>query len=138
MKSAIIHQRCQQGWSSHPPPRTDGWARARGNADKEAVLRTECYGPVVVDAVAPPYLGAAKVTNNTAELTALAEGLEYLRDVDGATGPAIVRPDSEYAMDLALGRSKPTENVALATRVRRLWQAEGARRGGSAAVSCGP
>jgi len=52
------------------------------------------------------FWGAGRATNNTAELTALLEALVYLRDVEGTTAPAIVRPDSEYAMDLALGRSR--------------------------------
>ena len=59
---------------------------------------------------------AEKASNNTAELTALAEGLAYLREEEGTTGPAIVRPDSEYAMDIALGLSKPKKNASLALR----------------------
>ena len=43
-------------------------------------------------------LGAERGTNNVAELTAFAEALVYLRDVEGTTAPAIVRPDSMYAL----------------------------------------
>ena len=103
---------------------------SRGGADRSAELVAEHYGPVVVDATAPPCLGATRVTNNTAELTAFGEGLIYLRDVEGSTGPAIIRPDSCYASDLAQGLSVPHTNVALARRVRELWLAESARRGG--------
>ena len=85
---------------------------------------------VVIDAAAPPYLGATRVTNNTAELTAFGEGLIYLRDVEGGTGPVIIRPDSCYASDLAQGLSVPHTNMALARRIRELWIAESARRGG--------
>jgi len=98
--------------------------------DLRAQLRAEFYGPLVLDSTAPPYLGVERVTNNTAELTCLAEGLMYLRDVDGSTGPAVLRPDSEYAMNIATGLSRPHENRELACRVRSLWQAEEARRGG--------
>ena len=105
---------------------TDG----RGGADADARLRDERYGPLVLDRDAPPYLGAERTTNQTAELTAFAEGLEYLRVEDGTTAPAVVRPDSTYARDIALGLSRPTANAALAQRVRALWMAEHERRGG--------
>ena len=45
-----------------------------------------------------------------AELTALAEGLAYLREVDASTGPALLRPDSEYAIGIATGLSLPATN----------------------------
>ena len=102
----------------------------RGGQDRDATEIAEHYGPLVLDPTAAPFLGVEKASNNTAELTALCEGLAYLAEVDGTTTPAIVRPDSEYARDLALGLSKPRTNVALARRVRNLWQAEEARRGG--------
>ena len=101
-----------------------------GGADRAAELVAEHYGPVTIVATAPPFLGATRVTNNTAELTAFGEGLAYLRDVEGGTGPAIIRPDSCYASNLAQGLSVPHTNVALAQRVRELWLAESARRGG--------
>lgn len=41
-----------------------------------------------------------------------------------------MRPDSEYAMHIALGLSKAGENRRLATKVRALWKAEEERRGG--------
>ena len=80
----------------------------RGTLDRHAGvrLRAEFYGPLVLDAAAPPYLGVERDNNNTAELTALAEGLLYLCDVDGSTGPALLRPDSEYAMGIATGASE--------------------------------
>ena len=102
----------------------------RGNTDRGARKCAEFYGPLTLDPAAPPFLGAERATNNTAELSALAEGLTYLRDVDATTGPALLRPDSEYAMGIATGLSQPGTNVALARRVRDLWRAEEARRGG--------
>ena len=52
----------------------------RGTLDRHvgARLRAEFYGPLVLDVAAPPFMGAERATNNTAELTALAEGLAYL------------------------------------------------------------
>ena len=60
-----------------------GWAYAvlvGGDAigDEGASLTSEGYGPVVTSAAHPAYLGARKHTNNTAELTALAELLRAL------------------------------------------------------------
>ena len=104
----------------------------RGTLDRHvgARLRAEFYGPLVLDVAAPPFMGADRATNNTAELTALAEGLAYLREVDASTGPALLRPDSEYAIGIATGLSLPTTNRVLAQRVRRMWQDEEERRGG--------
>ena len=101
----------------------------RGGVDRGAIERARFYGPVVTDAAAPPFLGAERATNNTAELTALAEALHYLRE-EGTTGPAVIRPDSEYAAHVALGLTRCKANVALAAAVRALWQSEYARRGG--------
>jgi len=55
---------------------------------------------------------------------------EVLREVDASTGPALLRPDSEYAIGIATGLSLPTTNRVLAQRVRRMWQDEEERRGG--------
>ena len=40
----------------------------------------ELYGPVVIDSTSPFFLGAAVCSNNTGELTAIGEGLLWLRD----------------------------------------------------------
>jgi ribonuclease HI len=101
-----------------------------GHADATATLRSEHYGPLALDPDAAPFCGAERSTSATAELSAFAEGLEYLREIDGTTNPAVIRPDSEYARDIALGRKQPHVNKALATHVRALWKAEETRRGG--------
>ena len=101
-----------------------------GGADDDATLRAEHYGSVTMDTLAPPFIGATTVTNSTAELTALAEGLYYLREVDGSTGPALLRPDSLYAADIARGLARGRVNRALASHVRSLWTEEAARRSG--------
>lgn len=53
---------------------------------------------------------------------------DVLRDADGSTGPAVIRPDSKYAMDLATGMSVPHENVALARRLRRRFLGDSTRQ----------
>ena len=88
------------------------------------------YGPITLQTTAPPFLGAERGTNNVAELTAFAEALVYLRDIEGSTAPAIIRPDSTYARDVALGTVTVSANCTLARQVRQLWIHEEARRSG--------
>lgn len=98
--------------------------------DATARHRATFYGPITLLPTAPPFLGAERGTNNVAELTAFAEALVYLRDVEGSTAPAIIRPDSTYARDVTLGAVTVSANCSLARRVRQLWLHEVARRGG--------
>ena len=106
-----------------------GWAYAvliGGDAigDEGASLTSEGYGPVVTSAAHPAYLGARKHTNNTAELTALAELLRALlsSSPQRAGSRGIVRTDSEYAAACMMGRVTPKTNRQLAERLRSLWQ----------------
>ena len=41
-------------------------------------MKEELCGPVVIDSTEKPWVGARRITNNTAELTALIEALENL------------------------------------------------------------
>ena len=91
-----------------------GWAYAvliGGDAigDEGASLASEGYGPVVTSAAHPAYLGARKHTNNTAELTALAELLRALLSSlpQQAGSRGVVRTDSEYAAACMMGRVTP-------------------------------
>ena len=74
-----------------------------GICDVNAMLVTEGYGPVVTSPVHAAFVGARKHTNNTAELSALAELFRSL--LHTAPQPAgsrgVVRTDSEYAMACA-------------------------------------
>ena len=110
-------------------PGKAGWAYAvliGGDAigDEGASLTSEGYGPVVTSAAHPAYLGARKHTNNTAELTALAELLRALlsSSPQRAGSRGIVRTDSEYAAACMMGRVTPKTNRQLAERLRSLWQ----------------
>merc|ERR1712086_964267 len=77
-------------------------------------------GPVVTSAAHPAYLGARKHTNNTAELTALAELLRALlsSSPQRAGSRGVVRTDSEYAAACMMGRVTPKTNRQLAERLR--------------------
>ena len=106
-----------------------GWAYTvliGGDAigDEGASLASEGYGPVVTSAAHPAYLGARKHTNNTAELTALAELLRALlsSSPQRAGSRGVVRTDSEYAAACMMGRVTPKTNRQLAERLRSLWR----------------
>ena len=100
-----------------------GWAYAvliGGDAigDEGASRASEGYGPVVTSAAHPAYLGARKHTNNTAELTALAELLRALlsSSPQRAGSRGVVRTDSEYAAACMMGRVTPKTNRQLPRR----------------------
>ena len=59
-----------------------------GTQDRDATHRADFYGCVVLDPSAPPFLGATRATNNTAELTALAEALHISTLRIWGRGPA--------------------------------------------------
>ena len=76
---------------------------------------------MVTDPEAPPWLGAAHPTNNTAELTGLGEALRYVVGL-AVTPPAVtIASDSEYAIHAMLGIDAPRRNRRLVARVQSLW-----------------
>ena len=82
--------------------------------------RTVVCGHVVTDAQQPGYTGAERPTNNTGELTAIAQALEYIL-ADRSGRPVLVRYDSLYAGNMAAGKWRPRKNKVLVSHVRRLW-----------------
>ena len=84
------------------------------------------YGPVVTAVWDPNFLGAERGTNNTGELTAIAEACVWLkergpeRDIGGEVLGAEIHYDSEYARDIAVRVAVPKSNLALANRVADL------------------
>ena len=107
-------------------PATAGWGFAVYNA--EDVQDTSClfeiYGPVVLDAEDQRFLGAQQSSNNTGELTAIAEAITWLRDE--APGPdntpAEILYDSHYAANLVLGHTTPHANHTLANNAHSLYK----------------
>ena len=102
-----------------------GWGLvvSRRDAALEEREMARFCGPVVVDAGARPYLGARRATNNTAELHGVAEACRHLLETADplAARTAVLRSDSEYALDAMLGLSVPKQNKELVRRVRDLW-----------------
>ena len=87
-------------------------------------MMAELYGPVCTEryirsspgTLHPFFLGAKTKTNQSAELTGLAEALlffKFFSDREALT----IYSDSQWAINVALGMSKAQEHTALATSV---------------------
>ena len=101
---------------------------------EEAILTRK--GPVVLDTASRLFTGATRLTNNTAEMTALIEICWFLLTINTPhpncvnrrrhfalrTGDkVIIHPDSKYAMGIAQGLFFPRENVLMAKLLRHLY-----------------
>ena len=95
-----------------------------GSEDKEARALAICRGQVQTDPHSPAYIGAVGHTNNTGELSALGEAIRWLLEEDPDKSRSILlRPDSEYAMGVAIGDNTPSANKKLAEWVVRMYGA---------------
>ena len=83
-------------------------------------LVEEFAGHVVTNAKEENFIGAEVGSNNTAELTAIAEALRWLL-TEGGGDSAVIRADSQYAGNLASGAWKAKANRALVAHVQELW-----------------
>jgi ribonuclease HI len=94
------------------------------NAEDLNVPETNLFGPVVLDAKSPFFLGATKHSNNTGELSAWGEALLYLQDHGPTLQPhdVTVFYDSDYAFKAVTGSHKRAEaNVELVQRIQLLF-----------------
>ena len=113
---------------SGDPMNNAGWAAIVYDTPPQRPVTPEfiLYGPVITMAWDPLYIGATKGTNNTAELTAIAEACQWLLDTcmdrteQGQVVPATILYDSEYARDLAVRAAAPQTNHTLAEKVANL------------------
>ena len=87
----------------------------------------ETWGSVITDSSDSAFIGAQVGSNNTAELTAIAEALRWLL-IEGGNRSAIIHTDSQYAGNLATGNWKAKANKELVATVQKLWQEVGALR----------
>ena len=91
-----------------------------GDTDDRGVEVHSRCGPVITDASNAAYIGAQHATNNTAELTAVAQALKYVT-ADQSGRPVLIRYDSLYAGNIATGKWRARKNRDLAERIRTLW-----------------
>ena len=66
------------------------------------------------------FLGTEIASNNTGELTAICEGLLWLKDEENTERPAAFYHDSKYAAKVTTGEYKANENKHLAATARAL------------------
>ena len=81
----------------------------------------ELSGNVVTNSEESDFLGAEVGSNNTAELSAIAHALRWLLS-QSAIESAIIRSDSNYALNIASGDWRAKANKVLVHRVRDLWE----------------
>jgi ribonuclease HI len=126
-----------------PPPKTTGKMTAytdggerKNKAGWGAVIlneksdvEAELWGPVLTDPHDPLYLHATALTNNTGELTAIAEALIYILYIDKSNRAVEIIYDSTLAGNIANGHFAPGCNIALAHLTRRLYRRVEAMRG---------
>ena len=85
-------------------------------------MLAELYGPVVLDASSPSFLGATVGSNNTGELSGICRALGWLSSqAVGASPPlppAVICYDSEYAAMQTQGLWRAKKNKALIHRAQ--------------------
>ena len=96
---------------------TAGWGFAVYDANDTDMQHAlfEIYGPVMLDTSDQRYIGATQATNNTAELTAIAEAFTWLNtEAPGDPRvPAYIHFDSQYAAEATQGISDGQSNQTL-------------------------
>ncbi len=92
----------------------NGLGKGSGNIIEEK------WGLVPTNPATENYIGAEVGSNNTAELTAMAEALRWLL-IEGTDKTAIINTDSQYAGNLSTGNWKAKANKKLVKSVQNLW-----------------
>ena len=82
---------------------------------------TEKSGPVITKKTSSEYIGSEVGSNNTAELCALAHALKWLL-IEGGNEPAVIRGDSQYALNIGSSIWNAKANKELALNVQKLWK----------------
>jgi len=80
----------------------------------------DACGPVALAPLSPEYLGAARLSNNTGELTAMVVALRWL--LHAGFPSARLEYDSQYAADVVRKVSRPHTNLTLVLQARRAFE----------------
>ena len=83
-------------------------------------ITIEKRGRVITEISSKEFIGAEVGSNNTAELCALAHALKWLI-IEGSDTNAVIRDDSQYALNIGSGIWKAKANKELALHVQKLW-----------------
>ena len=103
------------GWGFCVIEGDNGLGRGHGN------LIYEESGKVITDRDSDFFLGAKVGSNNTAELSAIAHALRWLL-IENDKKNIIIKGDSQYAMNITMGKWKIKANRELALWVQNLWK----------------
>jgi len=88
----------------------------------------DLWGRVVLDRRSEWFQGCARATNNTGELTGIAQALLWLLHIDEDMDPAVIVYDSMYAANMVQGRWQPKTNLEVIEQGVRLLAKVRARR----------
>ena len=102
------------GWGFAVVDGDTGLGRGRGD------IVYESSGIVLTNSNLPGFIGAEVGSNNTAELSAIAQALRWILE-SGDCECVVIRADSQYALNIATGEWRAKKNRALAERVQALW-----------------
>jgi ribonuclease HI len=108
---------CLGNVSKNNPPA--GWGFVVVDMDEEKVVGQE-HGMVINDCRNPSYIGAEKMSNNTAELTAIYHALKWATRPWKTSPEITICYDSTYAGNSISGVFNGTKNEELITRCRSL------------------
>lgn len=107
-------------------PNAAGWGvavyDATDNQDQHCLFKL--HGPVLLDDTDQRFLGAEQYSNNTGELSAIAEALIWLDEESPGSShlPAEIVYDSQYAADITTGKATPHTNLTLAEHCHQLYK----------------
>ena len=111
-----------------------GWGVAIWSANEQGpsgpLPDVELFGPVPLAQWDDRWLGATVASNNTGELTAMAEALLWLdQEAPGNPAiPALIRYDPTYAFDVLTGRATATENTELVQNIQTILRSVSSKR----------
>lgn len=93
-------------------------ANVRGAANRLDAINL--FGPVITERNSEFYMGAARRTNNTGELTVIGAALQYVTQFGAQWREIVIYYDSKYAAKMGSGEWLPTENCELIENFQRM------------------
>ena len=119
---------CQENDNNKKKTQPAGWGVAviegrideEGRTTKEGRLTHKLYGPVITEMNKKYFLGTERASNNTGKLTAICEGLLWLKDYEPTNRPVAFYYDSKYASKITTGEFRANDNKHLAATARAL------------------
>ena len=119
--SSQVHNLYVDGsWKHTKKSSYAGWAVVVICPSDSASAIHEFYGPVITDSTSRTFMGATRHSNNTGELTAIGESLNWII-AHNITTPVNIWSDSEYAIACCMGTNSPVQNIHLIHHLQELY-----------------